>query len=265
MKQKHLNKNIRIYGKNIMLFLAFLFSVSLCVFPFVNSAEASEAVGKFTSIEGKVDVLSGGNLPARPAVAGDDVFVKDAVRTKSGSSAKILFNDGNVLTIEQRSRIDISEYYTGGSMEGIIKLPRGKVNAVVGKDVLKDTGNGEGKKFEIHTPNAVAGVRGTCYAVSHFNNTTYVISFDQATCPDPGTVYVYPIGERERMFEVLPGTERPVFSGRTIYIPVDPRNLNFVPGHGHDEVPIPFLDPGIRKQGDFELIDRDPLPPGSED
>ncbi|MBI4844448.1 MAG: FecR domain-containing protein [Nitrospirae bacterium] len=260
MRQGHLNKkDMGFYGKHIMMFLVLLLFISPCL----EMAAASEAVGKFTAVEGKVDVLSGGSLPARPAVVGDDVYLKDAVRTKSGSSARILFNDGNVLTIEQRSRIDISEYFTGGSSKGIIKLSRGRVNADVRKDVLKDTG-GEAKKFEIHTPTAVAGVRGTCYAVSHVNNISYVISFDRTTCPDPGTVYVFRIGDEEHTFNVLPGTERPVFPGTTIYIPLDLRNLNFKPGHGSGEVPVPFLFPG-GMQGDFELIDKDPLPPGSEE
>ncbi|MDO8282038.1 MAG: FecR family protein [Thermodesulfovibrionia bacterium] len=250
MKPDHFyNKNI-MQGKNKIFFILFLVSFTLSLLAAAVVAEAAEPVGKFSQVNGRVDVLRGGELPAISVVAGDVVFIKDAVRTKSGSSARITFNDGNTLALEQRSRIDISEYFTPEADQGIIKLQRGKVTAVVAKDILKDlAGVSEGKKFEIHTPTAVAGVRGTCYAVSHVNNNTWVFSIDKPECPDPGTVYVYQIGQEQYMMYVLPGELLPALGQETI-IPIDPVNQLFI----LDQDIIPF-DPPTGKQGDFERID----------
>lgn len=98
------------------------------------SVEADvQAVGRFTHTEGVVDILHGGELPAVAAKIGDPVNVKDIVRTKSASKAEIVFADGNILRIAQKSRIDISEYKADGSATNVIKMPRGKVEAVVEK------------------------------------------------------------------------------------------------------------------------------------
>lgn len=146
---------------------------------------AVEAVGRFTQTEGKVDILRGGELPAVSVKKGDQVFVKDIVRTKSDSKAEILFSDGNVLRLAQRTRIDISEYTTeGANSKEVIKLPRGKVEAVIEKKAAQRVAVApQSNHFEIHTPNAVAGVRGTKFFVFHSIITGVLVK--------EGVVYVF--------------------------------------------------------------------------
>src|SRR5512141_1889989 len=93
-----------LYKKSAVLLMAFLIAagVILCAM----SAEAAPAVGKFTAVEGKVEVLRAGALPAVGVKTGDPVSVQDVVRTKSDSRAEITFSDGAVLRIAQRSRLD---------------------------------------------------------------------------------------------------------------------------------------------------------------
>ena len=87
------------------------FFVLISYLLFLNStASAAETVGRFTHVEGKVDILHEGAFPAVPAKVQDQLYPKDIVRTKSSSKAEILFKDNTVLRIGQRSRIDISEY-----------------------------------------------------------------------------------------------------------------------------------------------------------
>lgn len=167
-------------------YCAFLivFLILCSVVFFSPYSEAAEKIGEFSLAEGKVDVLKGGELPASSAKAGDPLFVKDVVRTKSGSRADILFTDGNIVKISQRSRIDISEYMPN---KGVINLPRGKVEASVKLlgEAAKSISDIEGaNRFEIHTPNAVAGVRGTHYFVSHLKNVSVVFVKE-------GNVYTY--------------------------------------------------------------------------
>ena len=153
---------------------------------YLPPSRAAEPVGKFTSVEGTVDVLRGGALPAIPVKVGDPVFVKDVIRTKSNSKAEILFTDGNRLIISQRSRIDISEYISDETKSrAIIKLPRGNVEAIVEKKTINRISiSPEANRFEIHTPCAVAGARGSRYSASQGDNCALVYVSE-------GVIYVF--------------------------------------------------------------------------
>ena len=145
---------------------------------------AAEAVGKFTFVEGRVDAMREGNLPAISVKVGDPVFIKDIIRTKSDSKAEIMFIDKNILRIGQRSRIDISEYYIDETKKAsVIRLPRGKVQAIVPEETVKRISvSPEANRFEIHTPNAVAGVRGTDYFMFHERNISGLIVNEGMVC-----------------------------------------------------------------------------------
>jgi len=166
------------------LFLAFFLSLAAIGALSLNFAEGAEGIGKFSSIEGSVDSLRDGKLPAVPAKVGDLVFEKDVIRTKSASRAEIGFKDGNILRIAQRSRINISEYMTGEhNSREILQLQRGKVEAIVDKNNAKRISvSKDAQFFEIRTPNAVAGVRGTDFFVSSDMNVTVVLVKDGNVC-----------------------------------------------------------------------------------
>ncbi|MGO9613635.1 MAG: FecR domain-containing protein [Dissulfurispiraceae bacterium] len=159
------------------LFLAIFLSLAAISALSLNFAEGAEGIGKFSSIEGSVDSLRDGKLPAVPAKVGDLVFERDVIRTRSASRAEIGFKDGNTLRIAQRSRINISEYMTSEhSSREIIQLQRGKVEAIVDKNNAKRISlSKDAHFFEIRTPNAVAGVRGTDFFVSSDMNVTVVL------------------------------------------------------------------------------------------
>jgi len=159
-----------------MLLISYFFFLS-------SFAMAAEAVGKFKHVEGKVDILREGAFPAITVKAQDQVYPRDIIRTKSASKAEIIFKDNTVLQIAQRSRIDISEYYTGDTGKSVIKLSRGQVKAVVDKNVTKRISLApDANRFEIHTPNAVAGVRGTEFHVAYDRNVTTVLLKEGNVC-----------------------------------------------------------------------------------
>jgi len=175
--------------------------LTLCFFAFhIPLAESTEAVGKFSFVQGRVDILREGNPPAIPAEMSGPVFVKDIIRTKSDSRAEVTFRDGNILRIDQRSRVDISEYFMEeGKSKGVVRLARGKVEAIVEKSVVKRISvSPEANRFEIHTPNAVAGVRGTDIYAFYFNNISVFLTSDGMayvyTRDTPGVVTVLPAG-----------------------------------------------------------------------
>ena len=110
-----------------MLLISYFFFLS-------SFAMAAEAVGKFTHVEGKVDILREGAFPAITVKAQDQVYPRDIVRTKSASKAEIIFKDNTVLQIAQRSRIDISEYYTGDTRQKCDKTFTGPGEGYCGQE-----------------------------------------------------------------------------------------------------------------------------------
>ncbi len=188
------------YKKSIVFMIGVL-SLTLCwMSVLILAATAAEPVGKFSKIEGTVDVLRGGVLPAVPVKSGDPVFVKDVIRTKSGSTAEVLFVDGNVIKISQRSRVDISEYMAEENRSSeILQVPRGKVEAIVPeKNARRVSASPTAHKFEIHTPCAVTGVRSTKYAVVQGDNCAAVLVSE-------GTVYVFNPKFPDKVVEVHAG------------------------------------------------------------
>ncbi len=133
---------------------------------------ASE-VGIFVWVKGRVDVLRKGQLPAIKAKTNMKIFEGDVIRTKRNGRAEVRFYDGSVIRIAPSTRVDITRYpLTKGKV--LLKLPRGRVQAVVSKKVVKKI-TSKVRKFEIHTPIAVAGVRGTDYFVWHNINFSGVL------------------------------------------------------------------------------------------
>jgi len=184
----------------MMILFVFSFFIISGILLFSLQVRAIEPVGKFTLVEGKVDVLRGGAMPAISVKVGDLVFVKDVVRTKSQAKAEILFMDGNQIKVGQRTRIDISEYITDEKKSmGIIKLPRGKVEAIVPPKVVnRITLSPEANRFEIQTPVAVAGVRGCGYHVYQSGNTATIYV-------EEGVVYVVNPKFPDQVIEVHAG------------------------------------------------------------
>ncbi|MBM3300081.1 MAG: FecR domain-containing protein, partial [Deltaproteobacteria bacterium] len=144
--------------------LVLLAAILLAIFP---SLAQAAAVGKFTHVEGRVDVIPPAQ-PARAATLGDEVSIGDTLRTKSQSKAEVTFNDGNVLRIAERTAMVISEYMVDQeSMSGTLKLSRGKIQNIVKITGGRLFGRDKKDRFEVHTPTAIVGVRGTDFFTYH--------------------------------------------------------------------------------------------------
>ena len=122
-------------------------------------AAPAEVAGRFTMVEGQVDLLKGGQLPSVAAKLEDTVSPGDVLRTKSLSKAQITFSDNTVMTISPETRLALEEYMfdaNQGKRNAVLKLFQGMVLTVVSK--LYKT---EKPDFIIKTHTAVLGVRGT--------------------------------------------------------------------------------------------------------
>lgn len=139
----------------------------------------AEVVGRITQVEGRVDLLKGGQLPATPAKLEDPVELGDVLRTKSLSKANITFVDNTVITISPESRIAIEEYMfdpAKGKRNAVLQIFHGMALAVVSK-IFK----AEQPDFVIKTHTAIMGVRGTEVGVRLSANDSTFLNFQGLT------------------------------------------------------------------------------------
>jgi hypothetical protein len=139
----------------------------------------AEVVGRITQVEGRVDLLKGGQLPATPVKLEDPVGLGDVLRTKSLSKANITFVDNTVITISPESRIAIEEYMfdpAKGKRNAVLQLFHGMALAVVSK-IYK----AEQPDFVIKTHTAIMGVRGTEVGIRLSANDSTFLNFQGLT------------------------------------------------------------------------------------
>lgn len=178
-------------------YIIFVIAFSLLL---VSHISLAAPVGRITSLEGRVDVLKTGKNIASPINLGDPVDVGDIFRAKSNSRTEITFINKNLLRITPNTRVEIKEYMVEGDRSSsVAKLHRGRVQAVAAEEFIKKAAAfAEGNKFEVHTPNAVAGIRGTNMVVSHERGFTGVLFIE-------GKGYLFNPQAREKMVPLTAG------------------------------------------------------------
>jgi hypothetical protein len=123
----------------------------------------AEVAGRLTLVEGRVDILRGGHLPATAAKVGDEVQSGDVIRTKSLSKAQITFIDNTIMTISPEGRVAIEAYMfdpVKKKRNAVIQLFQGLAHIVVNK-VFKTAE----PDFIVKTNTAIMGVRGTDFGI----------------------------------------------------------------------------------------------------
>lgn len=139
------------------------------------SVSLAEVVGKLTQVEGRVELLKGGKLPAAAVQVQEGVEPGDVLRTKSQSRAQITFLDNTTVTISPESRIAINEYLFDpgkGKRSAVLELFQGLAQLVV-TQVFKV----REPDFRVKTQTAVMGVRGTDVGIRLNPNDTTFLDF----------------------------------------------------------------------------------------
>jgi hypothetical protein len=157
------------------LLIAMLLTLSLAL----PAAVQADVVGRVTQVEGHVDLLKGGKLPATPAKVDESVKTGDVIRTKSLSRAQLTFMDNTVITIAPGSRLAIEEYLfepAKGMRNAVLQLFQGLAHVVVTKIFQV-----EQPDFIIKTHTAVLGVRGTELGVRLSPNASTILNFKGIT------------------------------------------------------------------------------------
>jgi len=130
---------------------------------FVSVAQADiPRIAKINNLSGKVEVQRANLKEWIPAKLNMSLYVSDKVRTGKKSMVEIILDDGSFIRLRENSVIEIrvlDEDKKSGGKKSIFRLPVGKLFSKVQKLKTPDS------CFEVHTPAAVAGVRGTEFSV----------------------------------------------------------------------------------------------------
>ncbi len=122
---------------------------------FAEPAESSSSVLVF-NISGTVKVLPSGHTVWKDAREGMTLRTGDSIRTNELSSAELAFNDkkSNVVKVQPDTFV-------------VLKLKDGEKIELIDGTVLSSLADlPRGSEFEIRTPNATCGARGTRYKVT---------------------------------------------------------------------------------------------------
>jgi len=121
------------------------------------SIAAAQEVGTVASLNGSAEL--GGDGKWRPVTISSPVYLGDTVRTGQPGRVRIVFQDDSVLNVGDGSEVVVDEQVfdpEGESYRSAFRLLRGKLRALV-SEYYESPGAG----YEVETPTAVAGVRGT--------------------------------------------------------------------------------------------------------
>jgi len=156
----------------ILCSLKFFFTLFLAIQMVLPLPVFAETIGKFADVRGDV-TLERARAKLKPNV-NDSVQTKDFVATGNLSRARLLLTDDSLLNIGHNSKVEITEYLLEkNKRQSIVSVKTGALHTKVEKFLDPNS------KFEVHTPTAVAGARGTEWLTVVTDNpgtTIYAIS-----------------------------------------------------------------------------------------
>lgn len=128
----------------------------LALLALAGAAQAQAPAGTVAALQGRAEAQRGGEQTWRALAPGTDVFVGDRLRTAEASRLKVLMRDDSVITLGPKSELVVDRLVVGATSTSRMDQVVGTVRAVV-----TDRYGSRGSSFEVKTPTAVAGVRGT--------------------------------------------------------------------------------------------------------
>lgn len=167
-----------------MLKIQYLISSLLCfaIALMVATTASGEGgtYGVLMVVKGDVQILNGKTGKTEPAKVGSKIFPDDTIIAGKDSRAKIVMVDKNVLNVSPESKIKIDKYEYKPEAEKknvLLNVMYGKVRATVNQKY-----DGEKNQFQVKTPSAVAGVRGTDFLTSYnrVSKDSQVVTFSGA-------------------------------------------------------------------------------------
>jgi len=157
-------------------------TLSLCVLflcaTFAHAAQ--EPVGRVLGVKGTATVVHQGSSKAEKLAVNASVYLMDRINTGGQSKVKMQMKDETIVTLGQDGEMVINEFVykpETSTRKAALKLVKGAVRSFISKMFA-----GIGSAFEVHTPTAVAGARGTHNLVHVISNRrTLVIGISSIT------------------------------------------------------------------------------------
>jgi len=130
-----------------------------------GTALAQTVAGSFQSVSGQVQIQRAGGATIG-AASGVGVNVGDRIVTGSSGHAVIVLNDQSRLELGPGSSIVLDEFTLGaGATTTRVSLFSGVMRSLVNA-----ASGGAAANYQVHTPNAVAAVRGTKFDTAYSEN-----------------------------------------------------------------------------------------------
>ncbi len=149
-------------GKRTFIILLSILILLLGVASTVGAATKSTA--KMISITGDVQVIRAGGEKPFKAFQNMKLTEGDRIITGKNGVAKVEMDDGLVITLSQNTRIYLSELRSDkGNKQNSVSLQSGAIGSSVKKKLTSNA------RFEIKTPTAVMGVRGTEFFAQYYD------------------------------------------------------------------------------------------------
>ncbi|RMG32709.1 MAG: hypothetical protein D6732_13040 [Methanobacteriota archaeon] len=161
-----------------------LFLLLIAILFFLNNDTASvDKVAKINFLIGKTYVIKKAHHQVIEAKLGLPLYIGDRIETKKESRCEILYDNGNVVRLDENSIYRIAKI-DEKAKESESELSLGKLWA----NIVKLFSGAQ--KFRVKTPTAVAAVRGTVYQIRQDTISADFKVFD-------GTIGVTPLIEGE--------------------------------------------------------------------
>lgn len=146
----------------------------LCLICFMTLTVAGvclDKIGTVVAAQGGLKAV-GADQNERILAKGSPVFLGDTLMTDDTAKGQIRFTDGTVILLIPGSQYSVDSYSatrTMGKNQYVAKLSQGGVRVSTGFIAKRNPQN-----FEVSTPNATIGVRGTIFLARMFNGDLYV-------------------------------------------------------------------------------------------
>jgi hypothetical protein len=141
-----------------------IISALLCCVLFIGSLISAEPIGKVIAVEGKAQANE------RSLTRGASIFISDLIKVAASSKLQIRFSDGGMLNLIERTeyRINTYEFNKEGKNEYSAELAKGGFRALSGS-----IGNANPDGYNVKTPVATIGIRGTIFEANIVNGETF--------------------------------------------------------------------------------------------
>src|SRR5262245_58490702 len=127
-----------------------------------SRASAQEQVGVVDAIEGQAEVLHAGTSAWTPLGEKAPVLLGDQLRTQAGAKLRVVLREDSVLQLGPGSQLAITEQLLAPTVSSRFELLFGTLRAIVTERYSQLRG-----QFEVETPTAIAGVRGTSFIAQY--------------------------------------------------------------------------------------------------